>query len=263
MARLADYGAALERSRRRPEIPTGSAALPHLPAGAATLSEHESKQVIAAAGVRITRDRLLPLEPAADSYADLAFPLALKIVSPDIAHKSDIGGVRLDIRDAKSLAAAAAGIVDSVRRAAPEARLTGLLASEMVSGGVETIVGVVNDPGFGPVVAFGLGGIYTEVLRDLAYRVAPFGLEEARAMVGELRSRAIFSGVRGRPALDVDALAQALVQVSDLAWALRGRLSELDINPLLVLPAGRGVVAADALVVLRAQTKKNGQDLQD
>lgn len=199
----------------------------------------------------VTPDRLLPLEPGAGTCADLGFPLALKIVSPDIAHKTDIGGVRLNIRDTTELAAAASDIVVNSRRAAPQARLTGLLASEMVSDGIETIVGVINDPGFGPVVAFGLGGIYTEILRDVAYRVAPFALEDARAMLDELRSRAIFGGVRGRPALDVDALALTLVRVSELAWTLRERLSELDINPLLVRPQGRGVVAADALVVLR------------
>ncbi len=252
MARLADYSEARERVQRSGAEPApGAIAAFTLPSGAVTLHEHESKRLIAAAGVPVTRDRLLPLEPGGSAGADLNFPLALKIVSPDIAHKTDIGGVRLNVRDTAELAAAAADIVANIRRAAPQARLTGLLASEMVSDGVETIVGVINDPGFGPVVAFGLGGIYTEVLRDVAYRVAPFGLEDARAMLGELRSRAIFGGVRGRPALDVDALALTLVRVSELAWTLRERLSELDINPLLVRPQGRGVIAADALVVLR------------
>lgn len=128
--------------------------------------------------------------PCIPRRADLGFPLALKIVSPDIAHKTDIGGVRLNIRDTTELAATASDIVVNSRRAAPQARLTGLLASEMVSDGIETIVGVINDLGFGPVVAFGLGGIYTEILRDVAYRVAPFALEDARAMLDELSSRA-------------------------------------------------------------------------
>jgi acetyltransferase len=252
MAKLADYSEARERVQRPgTEMALGDIAPLTLPPGAVTLNEHESKQLIAAAGVPVTQDRLLPLEPGADACADLSFPLALKIVSPDIAHKTDSGGVRLNIGDTAELAAAAADIVANARRAVPQACLTGLLASEMVSDGIETIVGVINDPGFGPVVAFGLGGIYTEILHDVAYRVAPFGLEDARAMLDELRSRAIFGGVRGRPALDVDALALTLVRVSELAWTLRERLSELDINPLLVRPQGRGVVAADALVVLR------------
>ena len=117
--------------------------------------------------------------------------------------------------------------------------------------GLETIAGVVNDPGFGPVVVFGLGGIFTEVLHDVTYRVAPFELDEAKSMIAELRGAALFGEVRGQPRRDVDALADALVRVSQLAWHLRDRLAELDINPLLVLPVGRGVVAADALVVLR------------
>jgi acetate---CoA ligase (ADP-forming) len=123
---------------------------------------------------------------------------------------------------------------------------------------VETIAGVVHDAAFGPVVAFGLGGIHTEILRDMSYRVAPFDIDEAHAMIAELRARALFAGVRGSPPLDVDALAATLVRISELAWALRERLTQLDINPLLVRPRGRGVIAADALLVLRAAGR--GQD---
>jgi acyl-CoA synthetase (NDP forming) len=121
----------------------------------------------------------------------------------------------------------------------------------MVSDGLEAIVGVVNDPVFGPVVAFGLGGVLVEALNDVSYRVAPFGLEEARAMIGELKARAVLDGGRGAAPRDLEALCAALVQVSALAWQLRDRLAELDINPLLVRPRGQGVVAADALIVLR------------
>lgn len=252
MARLADYADALARGKQSDAAgPAADLRLPELPSGAATLNEIDSKRMIAAANVPVTRDRLLPLEPgrAADG---LTYPVVLKIVSSDIAHKTDIGAVRLGIADAKALAAAAGQIVASAREAAPQARLDGLLAAEMVSDGVETIVGVVNDAAFGPVVAFGLGGVFTETLRDVAYRVAPFGVEEARMMIAELRGRAIFDGVRGRPAADVNALALTLARISELAWALRDRLAELDINPLLVRPRGGGVVAADALVVLRA-----------
>ena len=122
----------------------------------------------------------------------------------------------------------------------------------MINDGIETIVGVVNDSVFGPVVAFGLGGIFAETLKDVTYRLAPFGIETAREMISELRAAAILSGVRGKPAGDIAALAQALVAVSQLAWQLRNTLEEMDINPLLVRPAGRGVVAADALLRYRA-----------
>ena len=126
-----------------------------------------------------------------------------------------------------------------------------MLVSGMVTDGIETIVGVVNDGVFGPVVAFGLGGIFTETLKDVTYRLAPFDIETAREMIAELRASPVLSGVRGKPAGDLAALAQTLVAVSQLAWQLRDSLEEMDINPLLVRPAGRGVVAADALLRFR------------
>ncbi|MCC7483995.1 MAG: acetate--CoA ligase family protein [Burkholderiales bacterium] len=252
MARLADYAAARRRARvpERP-APGAGALLPPLPPGAATLNEHESKRLVAAAGIPVTRDRLLPLEPDARECAGLVFPLALKIVSPAIAHKSDIGCVRLNIADARELARAATEIVARARAAVPGARLDGLLASEMVCDAMEAIVGVVNDTAFGPVVALGLGGVFAETLRDVTFRVAPFGVDTAREMMGELRGRALLEAPRGRPALDAEALAEALARISALAWALCDRLAELDVNPLLVRPRGKGVVAADALAVLR------------
>ncbi len=252
MARLADYAAALARHEATGGTSgIGEMALADLPSGAATLDEHESKRIIAAAGVPVRRDRLIPLDATGEIPLDVAFPVAVKIVSPDIAHKTDIGAVRLNVPDRTSLGAAVSEIVANARRAAPGARISGTLASEMVADGLETIVGVVNDSVFGPVVAFGLGGVLVEALNDVSYRVAPFGLEEARAMVGELKARAVFDGARGAPPRDVEALCATLVRVSALAWRLRDRLAELDINPLLVRPRGHGVVAADALIVLR------------
>lgn len=254
MARLADYAAALERRAHASEPHDARKVKPPaLPAGAATLDEHESKGVLAAVGVPVTRDHLIPVDADADLPAGIAFPVAVKIVSRQIAHKTDIGAVRLNVPDRAALAAAASEIVARARRAAPDARISGVLASEMVTDGLETIVGVVNDAVFGPVVAFGLGGVLVEALRDVSYRIAPFGLEEARAMIGELKGRAVLDGVRGRPACDLEALAATLSRVSELAWHLRHRLSELDINPLLVRPQGQGVVAADALIVLRQE----------
>ncbi len=141
------------------------------------------------------------------------------------------------------------------REAVPGARLGGLLACPMVEGGVEAIVGVVDDETFGPVVALGLGGVFAETLKDVVFRIAPFGLDEAASMVDELRGSALFDGQRGRPPADREALAEVLVQVSALAWSLRGRLSELDINPLIVRSRGEGVVAVDALLVLRDTAK--------
>jgi len=224
--------------------------LPPLPPGAITLDEHESKAIIAAAGIPVTRDVLLPLEPAADHLSGVHFPVALKLVSRDIAHKSDIGAVRLNVAR-EALLEVAGDIVARARETAPKAELSGLLACEMVTDGVETIVGVINDESFGPLVVCGLGGVFAEALQDVVFRIAPFGFDEAKTMISELRGHAMFQGARGRPPADVEALAHTLVRVSMLAWALRDRLAELDINPLLVRPRGLGVVAADALVVLR------------
>ncbi len=136
-------------------------------------------------------------------------------------------------------------------RAVPGAKIDGVLVSEMADG-VETLIGVINDPSFGPVVALGLGGVLTEVLKDVTYRIAPFDLDTARDMIGELRAAALLDGYRGKPAADKEALAQALVAVSQMATALAPRLKEMDINPVFVRAAGRGIAAADALVVLKA-----------
>jgi len=252
IARLADYAEAsriFQGSDNKKEFVNSLTVT--VPPAMGALNENDSKRLIAAAGIAVSRDTLLPLAPALADGAGLPYPIALKVVSPDIAHKTDVGGVQLDIGTSGALVQAASEIVAAVQRAKPDARLVGLLASEMIRDGIETIVGVVNDPGFGPVVVFGLGGVLTEVLRDVTYRVAPFDEREARTMIGELRGRALFDGVRGRPRSDIDALTATLARVSELAWQLRDRLVELDVNPLLVRPAGLGVVAADALVVLR------------
>ena len=124
------------------------------------------------------------------------------------------------------------------------------MISEMVTDGVEALIGVVNDPVFGPVVAFGLGGVFAEVLKDVTYRVAPFGRRAGREMLSELRGSGVFAGVRGGPALDADAVVEALVALSHFAWQFRDRLAEIDINPVMVRPRGKGAIAVDALVVL-------------
>lgn len=251
MSMLAEYGQARQHSPVTANDPAVRTAL-ELPAASGALDEHESKQVLRAFGIPATADRVFPPQPIAAGEAQkIDFPVVLKVISRDIAHKSDSGGVRLGIRNAAELAAASAEMLKAVRAAQPDAAVAGLLVSPMVSDGLETIVGVVNDPVFGPVVAFGMGGVYAETLKDVTYRLAPFGVETGREMIAELRASAIFAGLRGQPPRDVDALANVLAAVSQLAWTLRDRLQEMDVNPLLVRPQGAGVVAADALVVLR------------
>jgi acetyltransferase len=177
------------------------------------------------------------------------FPLAVKIESPDIAHKTEAGAVRLGIADLAALEQAAREVIASARRYRPDARIDGVLAQEMATG-TEVIVGAVRDPHFGPTVMFGLGGMLTEVLHDVTHRFAPFDRAAALDMLAEIKGAALLQGHRGAPLLDTDALADALVRVAWLIHDHADRIAEIDINPLFVRPRGQGVVAADALVVL-------------
>jgi len=175
--------------------------------------------------------------------------VVLKIVSPDIAHKSDVGGVALDLADADDVATAWRSVNETVRRARPDAAIHGVLVAPMLRGGVEMVTGVQADPVFGPVVMLGMGGVLVEVLRDVTFRVAPFGLATAHAMIAELRGAPLLDGVRGRPACDKSALAEVLVRLGDFATAQHGHFSSIEINPLLVRGNGQGVVGLDALIV--------------
>ncbi len=180
--------------------------------------------------------------------ARLGYPVVLKVDSPDIAHKTDVGGVRVGCQDARSVRQAFAQMLDEVRRRAPAARLDGVVVQPMVAGGTEMILGIKSDSLFGPAVVCGFGGVLVEVLRDVAVRVPPLDATEAQAMIGDLRGGRLLRGVRGRPPADIPALADTLVRLAALAEAHRQRLKALDINPLLVLSEGRGVVAVDWLV---------------
>jgi acetyltransferase len=220
--------------------------------GRPTLSESESKRLLAAWGVEGARERLVgSAEAAVDAAEQLGFPVALKVDSPDIPHKTEAGVVRLNLADAAQVRTAYAEILVSAKAYAPQARIVGVSVQEMVADGVETIVGVSCDPQLGPVLLFGSGGTMVEVYNDVALRRCPIARSEARAMIAEVKGARLLRGFRGRPAADVEALADRLVRVSYFAVHMEGHLAELDINPLMVLPAGQGVKAVDALVVLR------------
>lgn len=251
MGRLADYGGALAQTDRATmEHTPRSGPTPKVPPTSGVLDEHTAKELMREFGLSVTRDALVPPDHEAPLPSGLPYPVAVKIVSPEIAHKTDVGGVRLNVGTEDALRKAIRTVVDNTRRARPDATIKGVLISEMVQGAVETIVGILNDPVFGPVVVVGMGGILAETLRDTAVRVAPFDVATAHEMIGELRAAAIFRGVRGQPPRDVEALAQALCAVSAFAWATRDRLREADLNPVLVCEAGQGVVIADAMIVL-------------
>ena len=217
------------------------------------LSEHAAKAVLAAAGMPICREiAAATLAAAVQAAEQIGYPVALKINSPDIPHKTEAGCVILNLDSSQAVTEAFQAIGDRARQYRPAARIDGVLIQEMVRDGIETLAGVTNYPSLGPVIVFGLGGVLVELLGDWAMRLAPIGEAEAFAMIAETRAARILDGWRGGPPLDVAALAQALVQLARLGWQLRDTIAAIDINPLVVLPRGQGVKVVDALIVRAA-----------
>lgn len=223
-----------------------------LPGRSGALSERDSKEILQRAGIGITREQVCrTVGEAREAAAAIGFPVVMKICSAGIAHKSEAGLVRLNLRTDEEVVHAFAELVDGARAHHPAAVLDGVLVQEMISDGTETLVGISRDPIIGPTVVFGLGGIFVEVMQDIAMRSVPLTRRDAAAMVREIRGFPVLDGARGRPQADVEALVDVICKVAALAQAAGDRLQELDINPLMVLPAGRGVKAADALIVLK------------
>jgi acyl-CoA synthetase (NDP forming) len=253
------YRSPFARASRRPSA--SATAARRILASAApgeALSEHEAKQLLRAYGIRTTRDVLCSTAAEAVRAAralagSRARPVVLKACAPALAHKSDLGLVRVDVRGAADVRGTFEDLTRRARRALGAAgRLDGVLVCEQAGPGVETVVGVSQDPLFGPVVMTGLGGVLVEVLGDVTFRIPPFGRAEARRMLDELAGRSLLRGARGAPRPDVDALVGAIMNVQRLATDLASpdfdvQLAELDVNPLIVRP--RGAIALDALVV--------------
>ena len=252
-SRLAKF--AIDRQRLLPRVMPAIVPMPAdltLPREGGALNEADGKALLARFGIASARDVFVAA--GADVHAATAGlkpPFAVKVVAAAIAHKSDVGGVKLGVAPGQALAEAAAAVVANARAARPDAPIEGVLVAEMTSG-LEALIGVVNDPAFGPVVALGLGGVMTEILGDITYRIAPFDLATAHGMIAELRGARLFDGYRGSAPTDKQALAQMLVNVSAMAMTLRDRISEIDINPVFVAGVGEGAIAADALVILRS-----------
>lgn len=216
--------------------------------------EHAVKATLAAAGISIPEERLArTLEDGCAAADALGYPVALKIVSPDILHKSDAGGVALGLADRDALANAWSAMMPKVRQAYPTARIEGALVTPMVSDGVEMIVGVSRDPIFGLVAMVGLGGLFAELFADVALRRAPVSHDEALAMIHELKGFGLLDGARGRLKADVGALADTIVRLSGLAAANEALVESIEINPVRVLSEGAGVVALDAALVRRGE----------
>ncbi|WP_326540568.1 acetate--CoA ligase family protein [Pseudorhodoferax sp.] len=212
-------------------------------------NEVQGKQVLARAGVPLLDERLVRTagEAAAAARA-IGRPVAVKVVSADIVHKSDIGGVALGLATPQDAADAVTRMAAAMPRRAPGARIDGYLVSPMLADGVECIVGVHADPLFGPVVMFGIGGVLVEVMQDVAFALAPLDLQGALDLVRRVKGHRLLTGFRGKPPADIAALAKALVAISKLAARNADRLHTLEVNPVYVLPEGQGVVALDAVV---------------
>jgi acyl-CoA synthetase (NDP forming) len=213
-----------------------------------TLSERDSKALLSAYGIPVTRDKVVTSAAEAVRAAErIGYPVVMKIASADIGHKSDLGLVEVGVRNAAETRTTYRRLTETAAAAAPGASIDGVLVCQQATG-VETVVGVARDELFGPVVMFGLGGVFVEILKDVTFRVPPFSAHDARLMLGELAGSALLAGARGRPPADRAALVDVIMRVQRLAVDLADDLAELDVNPLLAGPAG--AVAADALAVL-------------
>lgn len=214
------------------------------------LSEWRSKKILSAYGIPVTKEILVQTaNEALVAAKEIGFPVAMKIMSADLVHKTDIGGVLLNISNAEQVKRAYADLLSIGRSNSPDAKIEGILIQEMIDPGLEVIVGVKNDPIFGIAVALGLGGIHVEILKDVSIRVLPLSEEDAWNMIEELKGSALFKGVRGSLPRDTKALVDILLKVSRMASELEGKFVEIDINPLMVRATGEGAVAVDALII--------------
>ena len=218
--------------------------------GMFNLSEVKAKEIFKAYGFDFPESHLARSIDEAVQIADkLKFPLVMKISSPDILHKSDIGGVKVNIKNLEGVIRAFMEITTNVKRKSPKAAILGVDIQEMVTGGKEVILGMTRDPSFGPLIMFGLGGIYVEVLKDVSFRVAPIPVEEAQNMVREINSYPLLAGVRGEKSIDFNALYEMILRLSQLVTDFP-EIIELDLNPVKLLPRGKKSYALDARITL-------------
>lgn len=216
--------------------------------GRKALVEPEAKAVINLASIPVPRHRAVKdMAGAFEAASDIGYPVALKLVSPDMLHKSDIGGVALGIKDSKELEASWSRMVLGAAREAPAAVIEGFIVEEMAGRGTEVIVGGIRDAQFGPAVMFGLGGVAVELLKDVSFRLAPVSKEEALGMISEVKSFPLLTGFRGGKPRDLDAVAETIIKVGRIMDEVSA-IKELEINPLVVYE--RGALAVDARAVL-------------
>lgn len=230
--------------------PASDVLRPHpAPELARALNEYDAKQLLASYGLPVTRESVVrSAQQAVTAAEEIGYPVVMKVLSEDIPHKSDAGGVLIGLADANAVQEGYTRLAALPQQLDHDISFDGVLVQEMINGGTEVILGAVNDPSFGPVVMFGAGGIYTEVFNDVAFSIAPLNREQALSLVEETRISRILKGARGRPKADIHALVDSLVRLSELVVAESGRFTEIDINPMIVLPEGKGARVVDAFV---------------
>ncbi len=220
------------------------------------IGDSEAWDILTAYGIRIPETELAETqEEAVRIAADIGYPVVLKIASPDILHKTDVGGVKVGLESAEEVRDAFELMIYRAERYLPEAQIWGCQVQEMAPpGGLEVLIGMNRDPQFGPLLTFGLGGIYVEALKDVTFRVAPFSRREAENMLHEIRSRALLEGVRGQPPVDQEAIVDILLRMGQLVQTFP-EIAEFDINPLMVYPESQGAIAIDMRLVLSSEKK--------
>jgi acetate---CoA ligase (ADP-forming) len=251
LRRMVEYS----KFRLAPPVDMATSPRPDLSAHlkSATLSESDSKALLRAAGIALPDEVLVAEKSALDAaIARAGFPLVMKIQSPDIPHKSEVGGVRVNIASKGEVFLAYEALLQNARKHRPDAAIQGVLVGPMAKKGVEIIVGTMLDATFGPMVMVGLGGITTELFRDVVYRPAPVSAAEAADMLAQLKAAPLLSGFRGAAKADIAALSQLIAQISVLAAQLRAEIAEIELNPVLAHPARQGVTIVDALVVRKS-----------
>jgi acetyltransferase len=225
--------------------------------GRVTIGDAEARDILTAYGLEVPPSKVAETaEEAVDIAAEMGYPVVLKIASPDILHKTDVGGVKVDLQNATDVRDAFDLIVYRSERYLPEARIWGCQVQKMVPDGLEVLIGMNRDPQFGPLMTFGLGGIYVETLKDVSFRVAPFSRQQAQDMLDEIRARALLDGVRGEPPVDKEAVVEALLRIAQLVLDFP-IIAELDINPFIVYEQGRGGTAIDMRLILERKDENS------
>ncbi|RLG78349.1 MAG: acetyl-CoA synthetase [Thermoprotei archaeon] len=219
--------------------------------GRSKLLEHEAYEVLSNYGLPVPKAGLAKSSEEAVRIADsVGYPVVLKIVSPDIVHKSDVGGVKVGLKSKEEVVKAFNEIMDNVAKRAPNARVTGILVQEMVPEALEVIVGTTRDPTFGPVVLFGLGGIFVEVLKDVSFRITPVTKYDAEMMLSEIKAAKILEGYRGMPPRDREALIDIIIKISKFMEEQED-VTDVDLNPIMVFEKGKGAKIADARILIK------------